>query len=376
MKKSLFPYKELKAEELEDGILFNVPEFCKKRIKSKECISFYESLNKNDGIKKCPCGFGSQLMSIGNEDFILTCLNIEKVTNRKVNKYVKSDEFLPRLTQNKYNQLIEEFQSIMLDVFSLEENKNDIENQVNIISKEKELLENTLHEIRKLNNELKSCIESFSVETENLIAQGHNISTLTTDIYSISNLLSIRFDSYDFEVNPTLNANAIKTNIPIYRRIEKVYKCLQRRIRNKLLRLHMQGNSYNYYYASNILEIGFFIIIDNAIKYSPESEEIRIKFTEVEDNLKISFINFGIRPDESELSKLTQRGYRCKKIQNINIYDGRGIGLYLLKCICDYCNVSLSFKIGNENKYIDGYRYSPFIVELEFKNMIIVNNNL
>lgn len=73
---------------------------------------------------------------------------------------------------------------------------------------------------------------------------------------------------------------------------------------------------------------------------------------------------------------MTDRGFRSKKIIESNKYDGRGIGLFILKTICQIVGVKLRITIGTENKYYDGYRFSPFIVELTFDNMIVPNEEV
>ena len=67
---------------------------------------------------------------------------------------------------------------------------------------------------------------------------------------------------------------------------------------------------------------------------------------------------------------MTERGFRSKKIVDSKKYDGRGIGLFILNTICQIIGVKLRITIGTDNKYYNGYRYSPFIVELKFDNMI------
>lgn len=137
----------------------------------------------------------------------------------------------------------------------------------------------------------------------------------------------------------------------------------------------MDGRSYNLYLASSIIEIALFIIIDNAVKYALENTEIRIKFKEEGNKRRVTFYNWGVCPERSEASRLTERGFRSKMIvQSKKNYDGRGIGLYILKTICQIVGVKMRIQIGAENKYDEsGCKYSPFIVELKFDHMIVPN---
>jgi hypothetical protein len=81
-------------------------------------------------------------------------------------------------------------------------------------------------------------------------------------------------------------------------------------------------------------------------------------------------MNWGIRPGDDEIKKLTDRNYRSRNVINRNVEEGRGIGLYLLNQICSVNDIQLKIKLGNDNKYHNGYRYSPFFVEMKFDGMI------
>ena len=367
---SPFAYKITPEGTLKEGAFIPIPEFCKMHYESKECKAHYLKLfSGQNRFLKCPYGFGSELIKVGNECVVLTCLNIEKNTNRKISTLLKSKDFSPRLSVEQYSSILEGFKKNLLENTSSNEKILLLERNHENIMNRKDLLENTLHEIRKLNNQLKSSVELFTNEFSKEKLNFERINNLCTDIYSIANLLTIRFDTYDLEVNPELNMNAITMEIPIFKKVEKVYKCLGSRIQSKKLRVRLEGNSYKTFKASSILEIALFIIIDNAVKYALEGTDIKIKFREEGTKLIVSFYNYGIRPEPKELQHLTERGVRSQKIIDSNKFEGRGIGLYLLKLICDNLGVKLKIIIGDDNRYSDGYRYSPFIIELTFKDM-------
>lgn len=376
MNYSSFPYKLTKDGDLKDGSLFPVPKFCLQHCVTKECSNHYNKvLNQKAGVLKCPHGFGTEIIQIGDQQLILSCLNLEKITSRKLEKLLSDKDFLPRLSQERYKKLLNDYKSLISENACSNEHAIEMERNSENVQNSKVLLENTLHEVRKLNNQLKNSVDIFQSETNKQDYDWKKIADVCKDIYSTASLMSIRFDYYDFEVNPTLNTNAIEIPIPIYKRIEKIYKCLTSRISKKGLRIILDGRSYNLYQASSILEIALFIIIDNAVKYALENTEIRIKFKEEGNKLRVTFYNWGVCPERSEEPRLTERGFRSKKIiQSKKNYDGRGIGLYILKTICQIVGVKMHIQIGAENKYDEsGCKYSPFIVELKFDHMIVPN---
>lgn len=371
MNYSPFPYKLTKEGNIKDGSLCAIPVFCRKNYNSKECQAHYRQMaDSSVGFEKCPHGFGSDIMRIGEQKIILTCLNIERCTSRKIDKLLKPKDFAPRLTQERYEKLLADYKSLIEENLQSNERAVKLERESEDVMNKKILLENTLHEIRKLNNQLKNSVDQFSNETGKTKYNWEKINDLCKDIYSIASLLSIRFDAYDFEVNPELNTNAIEIDIPIYKRVEKIYKCFTSQILKRGLHIRLEGNSYKLFKASSILEIALFIVIENAIKYAKEKSEITIKFKENKSRLTVTFYNWGIRPEPYEIPHLTERGFRSKKIVSDKQYSGRGIGLFLLEQICKNIDVKLRIRIGDENDYSDGFRYSPFIVELTFDNMI------
>lgn len=367
-----FPHKVSIDGDLKDGSLFQIPSFCKIHCNSKECRKHYSELSKSKQyFSLCPFGFGTSIISVDETDVILTCLNVETITKRKtIQKNIKDVDFLPRLSRIQFQKLVDNSKQLFFENKTSNIKLLELEKSQEIVNNQKALLENTLHEIRKINAQLKSAVELFTLEFSKDRANYERLNNLSTDIYASSNLLSIRFDTYDLEVNPDLNMNIVKSEIPIYKRIEKIYKCLNERLKKRNVHIKLVGNSYKKFYSSNVIEIAFFIIIENATKYAMPNTDITIKFEEEESRLRVRFNNWGIRPDKSEIQHLMERGFRSKKVLDTNSYEGRGIGLYLFKRICETLDVSQKIIIGTDYKAYDGYMYAPFIVEMNFKNMI------
>lgn len=84
---SPFAYKITPEGTLKEGAFIPIPEFCKMHYESKECKAHYLKLfSGQNKFLKCPYGFGSELIKIGNENVALTCLNIEK---KPIGKYLR-----------------------------------------------------------------------------------------------------------------------------------------------------------------------------------------------------------------------------------------------------------------------------------------------
>lgn len=375
MKKFAFPFKVLKTSDITSGSVFDIPAFCQKQKSNSTCRRFYSELKCNSGLCRCPYGFAAEMINYGGQDIILTCLNIETVSSRKeLKKRIKESEFLPKLTIQKYQQIkaasideLNESSSCSNELVQARENA--------ILENDREALDNAIHEIHNLTNQLTSRADKLSTAISRHHLDIEYIDVLSKNIYAISNLMAIRLDSYKLEVDPS-NIKAIsRIPIGIFKKVEKAYKCLHERASQKELRINLVGKSYNTFEAGPLLEIAFFIILENAIKYSPQGSTITVNFNEKGDTLTLSFSNWSIRPDKSEsIKRYVERGYRGKSVENQNTTEGRGIGMYLLNQICATFGVKFSYNYNlKEHKSFnnDGYSYAIFHIDLKFSGMEI-----
>lgn len=228
----------------------------------------------------------------------------------------------------------------------------ELKQQVSDLKHKELLIDSLLHELRSINGDLKDCLDAINFDDNKDIIP----------IWAQANLLSIRMKMYDFDINPLLFAGAEKYDIPIFKRVEKVYKCLDNLHFSKNISIKLEGNTWLRYEANDIIEIAFYIIIHNAIKYAPEHSEITIRFIETGNTVKVVFSNFCELPDESELQKLTQRGYRGANAINGKT-KGSGIGLYTMSKICNALGIVYLFDIQKDTAR---QNYGKFNVTLIF----------
>lgn len=363
-----FPHRLTEdLSESHDGTLFRCPTFC-KTLRAK-CVEFYDSIVDTNKVFTCPYGFAVQKFQLADTSVFLVGLSIEGVNPKKEveKKYAKNDNVI-RLSKNQFQSLCQE----ALFTHLLMSSENSIKQEADIrnakVTELQVFLEDTMHEVRKINNQLKSTLENLQ---DSLDSDDSYIWDIVQTMYGNTNLLSIRLDFYDYMMNPQLMLGAGKTDIHIYRKFEKVYKCLYPDKTNKGLNVFMDGKSYGMYSASSMLEIAFFIIIENAIKYSPINETVHILFNENKqrNQLCVSIENWGPFVEKSEIDKLFERGYRGCSVIKTSKTKGQGIGMYLLKQICGANDVKLNVYT-RDMKFFDGDKYCTFGVRLVFDNLI------
>jgi len=89
--------------------------------------------------------------------------------------------------------------------------------------------------------------------------------------------------------------------------------------------------------SKNLLTQAFSNLIENAIKYSPESEEIIISLKQNNDLLEISFIDSGSGIPANEREHVLERFVRLDNSRNT---AGNGLGLSLVSAVCELHNGS------------------------------------
>lgn len=363
--KSPFPYKLLNEGDVYDGYIFPAPIFCKANGQNTKCRDFYNSLVENGQVKKCPYGFASCKVVIGNSPVILTCLNLTRYVDKKeVNKRLGNRDWLPRMDISLFEKALK---TVTDETNQIDALQKDFETKKSYFNQEVQTLNDTLHEVRKISNQLKSSSEQLNQALKGLNGdKTKEIDNIRLNLIANCDLLSIRLNAYDMIVNSSLQEQSLPIDIPVYRNVEKVYKCLHNFRKKRNVFVEMKGESVASFRARSIIEVGLFIIIENAIKYSPEGEKVIILFNEYKSELEVKFQNWGPNVKPKELSLLLQRGYRSETVTNIGNIAGSGIGLYLLEKICKSNNINLDIRVGDDMKNIDGWIYKPFIVTLKF----------
>lgn len=365
----LFAYRfDSSLEEVYDGSLLKVPSFC--RGNRPKCIEFYKRMLSTTCLTVCPYGFGVEHCRKGSDSFFNIGLSIDGLTQHKdIEQKLQKNEKELRLSKQQYNTLVGEMLSSVELFASLESKERETRKRSQELDERQTLLEDTIHEVRKINNQLKSTYERLAERIDN---EDKYVYDMVQTLYGNTNLLTIRLDFYDYMVNPQLLLSAEKTDTPIYRKFEKVYKCLYNSRTKKNLDVRLENNSYGLFSATPMMEIAIFIILENAIKYSPEYEVIKVVFDENKrtNRLIVRTENWGPILEKAEIQRIYERGYRGRNADSITDARGQGLGLPILKQICESNNIKLEISTG-EHKYIQHVKYSKFSVKLTFDNILL-----
>jgi Signal transduction histidine kinase len=143
-------------------------------------------------------------------------------------------------------------------------------------------------------------------------------------------MLRIRTDILDFTESRGVELEDV--NIPIYRKFDKVVKSFQPGCKLKNIDLAISGASHSLARGPDCAEIIAYILIDNALKYSPLNHNIAVLVEEAANQISISITSLGPVMSEKELPKIFEKGFRSISARLLDA-GGTGYGLFLAKTL-------------------------------------------
>ena len=232
-------------------------------------------------------------------------------------------------------------------------------------AKVKRALDSTLHEVRRFSGELSSYSEHLSkqLEAQHVDAAARE---LCETIFYTSGMISSRLAFTDLELNPA----AVRLQVPlrsgIYKKFEKAGHVLSLKARLRHVTIQMKGSSFMEIEALPSFELLPFVLLDNAIKYSPPYQPITVRFDESGHGTRLEVCITSIGPylDHDEKSIVLDHGKRGRNAEKSPI-TGDGLGLYLAQFLCGYHDLRLRIASDQSGIYdINGIPYAPFTVRL------------
>jgi signal transduction histidine kinase len=90
---------------------------------------------------------------------------------------------------------------------------------------------------------------------------------------------------------------------------------------------------YNVHGDTDQLTELFVVMLDNAIKYSPEKSTITVKTSKSGDQVSVRIEDNGVGINSEDLPHIFERFYRADQSRNKNVISGYGLGLSLAESI-------------------------------------------
>lgn len=231
---------------------------------------------------------------------------------------------------------------------------------INETERIKEILDSTLHEVRRFSAQLSKFSERLSRETE-----GQSLINQTAQsVFYTAGMISSRLAYTDIELNPRALESQTAVRSGIYKKFDKGRRILAEEARDRGVTVRLEGESRIEIEALPVFELLPFVLLENGVKYSPRNQAVTVTFETVRSRQEVVVSNIGPSVSEEELPRLFDKGFRGAQTLAM---PGQGLGLFLAKQVCDFHDVRVRAEVGNQNLYqMNGISYSEFRVILRF----------
>jgi signal transduction histidine kinase len=255
---------------------------------------------------------------------------------------------------DKHNRKLEDFRVEIAELKN--QNKRLIDEGRTI----KEILDSTLHEVRRFSAQLSRFSERLSRETEGQA----QLNQTAQSVFYTAGMISSRLAYTDIELNPRALESQTVVRSGIYKKFDKARRILAEEARERGISIVLKGESRNEIEALPVFELLPFVLLENGIKYSPPKQAINVVFEFIGGRQIVTVKSIGPAVTDAELPRLFEKGFRGSQTMSL---PGQGLGLFLAKRVCEFHDVEVRAEADRHNLYqIAGVNYSEFRIILMF----------
>jgi len=205
-----------------------------------------------------------------------------------------------------------------------------VEDERQLKSRIKDELTLLIHDLRRFSNS----IYQNGVATKKAIYDGNSeeAATRIQNTLAAQAMLSIRTDILDLSESDSFQLE--EERIPVYRKFDKVVKSFQPGCGLKSIELTISGNSHSLVKGPDCAEIIAYILVDNALKYSPSNHKITVTAKESENRILFCVTSLGPLIVGDEIENIFEKGFRSESAKRIEA-SGTGYGLFLARSLVE-----------------------------------------
>lgn len=236
----------------------------------------------------------------------------------------------------------------------------------------KQALRDTMHEVREFNRIVKANSEMLTrqlrIEEDGPLQlsadNARNIRNHAVAILETAQMLSARLDLIDLETNPDSFASEQRISVGVFAKFDKARKMLRTKGREKRIDIEFSGQSFNKSDLYPVFDIVPFLLLENAIKYSPKESKVLVTFSERPHCIDVSIDSLGPLVKDHEKLQLTEKNFRGECAKSLGI-PGTGFGLHFAKYVCDLNQITLEILPSSSSYSVNGVPHAPFRVTLK-----------
>ena len=228
------------------------------------------------------------------------------------------------------------------DGLSIRLQRNDVERYVSefclafeaVSDHYQALIRQNIHEIRGINSALyNSAYELQSSLDIGNFSEASQWQSTSKSVVSLSEILRGRIDFMEFISDPSAGSVS-RTDIAVYRKFDRGQRSFRVTAQKRDITLILGGASVGHVYGPPIFDLVPYLLIENAIKYSPDGSSVKIHCSESDTRIICSVTSLGPYVHEDEQRLIFQQGYRGRNARKTGA-TGSGLGLNVLKRIVE-----------------------------------------
>lgn len=238
------------------------------------------------------------------------------------------------------------------EIYTLSQTINNLLDRIeSAIQREKQFTSDASHELRTPLAVLKGTLEVLIRKPRNVQEYNEKISFCIKEINRMNTmvdqlLLLARLENHKQSLEiQSINLNSIVTDVLSMNNYEITLKNI------KVIEDYHQ----EFFVNSNLNFLSIIInnLIANSIKYSHTNSSIIISIFQKNNNTFFEITDYGIGIPKEELSKIFHSFYRTNHSMQIESSSGNGLGLSIVKRLCDLLRIDLkvSSKINKETRF-------------------------
>lgn len=313
-----------------DGALFRLPPNARSAQTQNHCI------NAPVGWSTCPAGYAvycRELQDLVGYRLVFYGLKVVGVSTCSG----KSSSLSIRLNRQDMEKYVNE----MLAAF------DHIDDNVTY------LINRGVHDVRHINADIKSAAEDLK-----FILQGYPVDLQRSDVQvgrikAMAEILSARLDFLDYFANPSLATQA-QVPIAVFKKVDKAKRVLASRAFERNVRLSLRGAGTAKVAGPRVFDVVPYIVIENAIKYSPSGETVEVEYGEKGADVVVAVRNIGPALDDREKESIFLPGYRGRRAVESDV-RGTGLGIYFAKMVVErYLHGSITLTQLSDYKTLNG----------------------
>ena len=323
---------------------------CISKYNKSPCDRFYSELkDKEEGYYVCPSGYTVYNKIVNGEHLFYVGMMVKKHYG-KLNAKNNATDNVSVVTEKMFEDIVKA-QDELLHI-----QRESMQS--------KELNKDLLHDVKKLDFLIKTKAEGIIRDYEKKGDSVREIIQKVKNIHAMEELIACKYSVYDLASNIGMLSLGSTTAVNVYKIFDKARYVLVG-YKNKSISIDFNGyTSYQYNMNLQYSHILPFLLMENAVKYTVKDHNVDVLFEEHNGNLFVTIKSFGPFCEDDEIKNVFNKGFRGRNTEKYTS-EGSGVGLFLTKQICDYCDIDIRIS-SDYVKDINGIRCGFFKVELVF----------